>query len=122
MTWSDGDWADTDGDSDVGTEAGGRSPRPMTPDGKGKDVHGSWNWTEKIVGKGPATRSVSGQQQQQHLQPSAQPPPLHIPAGGKPVEEMTPQEVKPQEGKPQEGKPQEVKSQETRSEEARSQE
>ncbi|PNH39926.1 hypothetical protein VD0004_g7016 [Verticillium dahliae] len=108
MTWSDGDWADTDGESDVGTEAGGRSPRLMTPDGKGKDVHGSWNWTEKIVGKGPATRSASGQQQQQqHLQPSAQPPPLHIPARGKPVEEVTPQEVKPEEVKSEEARSQE---------------
>ncbi|KAM0281764.1 hypothetical protein ACHAQH_003346 [Verticillium albo-atrum] len=95
MTWSDGDWADTDGESEAGTEAGGRSPRPVTPDGKGKDVQGgsgSWNWTEKIVGKGPASRPVSGQ----HLQPPGQPPTLQIPEGEKPVEEVKPREANPQ--------------------------
>ncbi|KAH7328295.1 putative serine esterase-domain-containing protein [Stachybotrys elegans] len=57
MTWSDHDWADSEYDSDgehhgeIGTQSKGKEPeRSASP---------SWNWTEKIVGKGAANRAKS---------------------------------------------------------------
>lgn len=90
MTWSDGDWFDTDDDehSDSGGKSprpppspshsgfdtallsptsGRKSPQPSSQQGGSKDSSprlgsssGSWNWTEKIVGRSSSKRSASG--------------------------------------------------------------
>ncbi|CAJ2502129.1 Uu.00g049820.m01.CDS01 [Anthostomella pinea] len=67
-TWSDRDFADSGDDSEVDMEmAYGRySQKPQTSAGdKGKETERSsspvWNWTEKIVGKGPSKKGKGPQ-------------------------------------------------------------
>ncbi|KAF5020772.1 hypothetical protein F66182_7200 [Fusarium sp. NRRL 66182] len=64
VTWSEQDWHDSDCDSDV--DSGGNhsptSPAAARQQDKGKEAQGSaagWNWAEKIVGKGAASRAKS---------------------------------------------------------------
>ncbi|KAM0563210.1 hypothetical protein ACHAPJ_000926 [Fusarium lateritium] len=63
VTWSDRDWHDSDPESDLDY---GELPAPTSPSAlhhqdKGKEAQGStgWNWAEKIVGKGAASRAKS---------------------------------------------------------------
>ncbi|KAK6224709.1 serine esterase family protein [Colletotrichum tabaci] len=63
VTWSDRDWADSDDSDTTATTASARSPKDT--EFKDKDGNrsttplGGWNWTEKIVGRGGATRKTS---------------------------------------------------------------
>jgi hypothetical protein len=53
VSWSDRDWADS-GDENDSDEEGDKEERPTTGSGPP-----SWNWTEKIVGKGALGRAKS---------------------------------------------------------------
>ncbi|KAK4235931.1 putative serine esterase-domain-containing protein [Achaetomium macrosporum] len=66
VTWSDRDWADSEGESDDGgngrnwkKEAGADSTGKGWTSGERSSSPLMWNWTEKIVGKGIASRSKS---------------------------------------------------------------
>jgi len=62
MTWSDRDWADSgDDSSDDVVSNGRRSPEIKKRNSldRGKGSEQKWNWTEKIVGRGAASRSRS---------------------------------------------------------------
>ncbi|KAF4977450.1 hypothetical protein FZEAL_6014 [Fusarium zealandicum] len=66
VAWSERDWNDSDCDSDLDFGGDARDLPPPTPD-KGKETEGrssspssgGWNWAEKIVGKGSASRAKS---------------------------------------------------------------
>ncbi|EFQ33190.1 hypothetical protein CGRA01v4_08762 [Colletotrichum graminicola] len=63
VTWSDRDWADSDDSETTTTTASAVSPRDA--EFKDKDGNrsttplGTWNWTEKIVGRGGLARKTS---------------------------------------------------------------
>ncbi|KAF5008364.1 hypothetical protein FDECE_5348 [Fusarium decemcellulare] len=69
VTWSERDWVDSECDSDFDFGGDGRDLPPTSPSqlDKGKDTQGrsssplstGWNWAEKIVGKGAASRAKS---------------------------------------------------------------
>ncbi|KAK3306968.1 putative serine esterase-domain-containing protein [Chaetomium strumarium] len=66
VTWSDRDWVDSEGESDEGAhwrsrkkEAGADSAGKRGTSGERSSSPLMWNWTEKIVGKGIASRSKS---------------------------------------------------------------
>ncbi|KAM0227753.1 hypothetical protein ACHAP5_012110 [Fusarium lateritium] len=64
VTWSDQDWHDSDCESDLdfGDLPGPTTPSALHQQDKGKEAQGpsdGWNWAEKIVGKGAASRSKS---------------------------------------------------------------
>jgi hypothetical protein len=66
VTWSDRDWVDSEGESDEGgsgrswkKEAGMESAGQGGTSGERSSSPQMWNWTEKIVGKGIASRSKS---------------------------------------------------------------
>ncbi|KAH8194171.1 hypothetical protein TruAng_011664 [Truncatella angustata] len=57
MTWSDRDWADSGDESEDMDQQSSFGSKEMSNEDKGKEIQRSrspaWNWTEKIVGKGP---------------------------------------------------------------------
>ncbi|KAK0641587.1 putative serine esterase-domain-containing protein [Cercophora newfieldiana] len=62
MTWSERDWADSGEDSDDEAVSNGRrslETKKRNSLDRGKGAEQKWNWTEKIVGKGAASRSRS---------------------------------------------------------------
>ncbi|OLN97636.1 putative lipase ROG1 [Colletotrichum chlorophyti] len=59
MTWSDRDWADSDDSETTATTASAVSPRdPEFKDKDGNRFSAPWNWTEKIVGRGSARKTL----------------------------------------------------------------
>lgn len=61
VTWSDRDWADSgdEGDSDTELEVGSTAAKKKERE-QGPHRTESWNWTEKIVGKGAVTGKSRG--------------------------------------------------------------
>ena len=62
MTWSDRDWGDSDNDSELDMGGGSSEGHPHSGSSKANDggdgraSSPTWNWTEKIVGKGGSGR------------------------------------------------------------------
>jgi len=84
-TWSDGDFLDSDGDSDVEV-SGGKQQEALRPRRENQPPapapSAGWNWTEAIVGKGaagPRSERLAQQQQQQQRQQQRTPSQTALP-------------------------------------------